>query len=631
MVGTAGHVDHGKTMLVKALTGCDTDTLPEEKARGMSINLGFAPCKLPGKRVVGIVDVPGHEDFIKNMVAGATSIDVLVLVVAADDGIMPQTREHLKITGLLHIPVVMAAITKIDLVDAHRQIEVKNSVAEFLREHGYDDAPIVMVSTVSGVGIDEVRQTIQHLVAQVKSDEPGLAFRMNIERSFTVKGYGTVLTGIPMSGRCAVGDELEILPGRLPTVVRALQKFKNESPETQAHICSAINIRNIESNTILRGMTLATPGVYRETFSAIVSIKNVHESISIKRQAQFRIHYGTSAAIVDGILVDRSALVPGESGFMRIRSAEPMIIAAGDRFIMRSLSPISTAGGGVVVSIRTQTRTKKYGVTTETLAKARGAAESGDPFRSEILAGDAAIINLTDLPYLFRCRKQRVDEFVAAQERAGILIPIGPVDWIIQSRIAEVEDVIVRNLTRYHSEKKYSSGMPVADVCRSLGLDRSCGPGLSKVVSRSSRIAVQVKYFSLHDFSPALSDHQVSIKEKIVDKVIHSTTAAPALGDLQQELEVSDSDMRLMVRLLQEEGVLTCIDRHLVHNEFIARCLDSMVRLSGKQSSIELQSFREETGLSRNTAVPILEHFDALGITRREGRGRILVQKSVKE
>ena len=407
MIGTAGHVDHGKTALVGLLTGCNTDTLPEEKARGMSIDLGFAPFILDAARMVGIIDVPGHEDFIRNMVAGASSTDVLMLVVAADDGIMPQTIEHLKIVSLLRTPKVMAVITKIDLVSADRQREVKEAVARLLADHGFPEAPVILESNTTGDGIGEVREAIDRMVNDVARVPGERAFRMGIERVFSIKGYGTVVAGIPSAGRCAIGDELELFPGPERTACRAIQKYNKVSENTEANVCSAINIRAIKASDIKRGMTLAAPGAYRQSSSAILSVRNVHGSISLKRRQEMRFCYGTSATIVSGLLIGSTCLAPAEEGFMQIKIPKPGVLAAGDRFILRSLSPSATIAGGVVLTANSDPRNRKRPVGIEKLKAARAAAENNDPFLSELIAGPSCIISQRDLPFLIQAAGSR--------------------------------------------------------------------------------------------------------------------------------------------------------------------------------------------------------------------------------
>ncbi|MEI7635835.1 MAG: selenocysteine-specific translation elongation factor [Syntrophus sp. (in: bacteria)] len=641
MVGTAGHVDHGKTELVRLLTGCDTDCLPEEKKRGMSIDLGFAPLILDGSgdgsRMVGIIDVPGHEDFIRNMIAGASSIDVLVLVIAADDGIMPQTIEHLKIVSLLRTPQVMAVITKIDLVTPERQQEIKENVAALLSKHGFSDAQIIPESNMTGDGIGEVREAINRLVGAVKRAEdtlpqgvPMRAFRMNIERVFSVKGYGTVVTGIPLTGKCSIRDELELFPGPKSVVCRAIQKYSFDSNDAQAHVCSAINIRGVKLPDIGRGMALALPGVYQETLSAILSVENVHVTISVKRRQEMRFCCGTSNRVVSCLLAgSRDMLGPGEKGFIQIKFSTPIVLAAGDRFILRSLSPSATVAGGVVLTTDVDARKKKMRMETERLELARMAAESNNPFLSELIAGSRAVINRSDLPRLVQNSNVQIIKIITDEAAGlGVIVPVGTSQWVIKSRIAELEEKLNKALAAYHKENALSLGMPAQQACKLLGLDNDCLEDLHKIFVESSIIRVHSDCVSLRDFSIGLTAKQKELREKIIKRTAEAGKPAIPSGTLQAELGATSSDMQLLLRVLSEEGLVTLIDRYIVHGSVVNECRDKLLELFKEESMVELGRFREITGLSRNLAVPILDYFDSQGITRRKGTGRTLMDKA---
>lgn len=630
MVGTAGHVDHGKTELVRLLTGCDTDCLPEEKKRGMSIDLGFAPFILEGSRMVGIIDVPGHEDFIRNMIAGASSIDILVLVIAADDGIMPQTIEHLKIVSLLRTPQVMAVITKIDLVTPERQREVKESVAALLSKHGFCDAPIILESNATGEGIGEVKEAVNRLVGSIKRPPERRAFRMNIERAFSLKGYGTVVTGVPLSGKCSIRDELELFPGPKNVVCRAIQKYSFDSNDAQAHACSAINIRGAKLPDIGRGMTLASPGAYRETLAAILSVQDVHETVPIKRRQEVRFCCGTSNRVVSGLLAgSRDMLGPGEKGFIQIKFSNPIVLAAGDRFVLRSLSPSATVAGGVVLTTDVDARKKKMRMETERLESARPAAENDDPFLSELIAGSRAILCRSDLPRLVQNGSpQIIKEITDDKTGLGLIIPVGSSQWLIKSRITELEEKLNKALTAYHKENASSLGMPAHQACALLGLDNDCWEGLRKIFAESRIVRVHSHCVSLRDFSIGLTAVQQDLREKIIKRAAEAGTPAVPTGTLQEELGATSSDMQLLLRVLSEEGLITVIDRYVVHPSVVNECRQKLFTLFKEGSTVELGRFREITGLSRNLAVPILDYFDSQGITRRKGTGRTLMPKS---
>ena len=637
MVGTAGHVDHGKTELVRLLTGCDTDCLPEEKKRGMSIDLGFAPFILEGSRMVGIIDVPGHEDFIRNMIAGASSIDVLVLVIAADDGVMPQTIEHLKIVSLLRTPQVMAVITKIDLVTPERQHEIRENVAVLLSKHGFSDGPIILESNVTGEGIGEVKEAINRLVGSINRDGdtlpqgvPMRAFRMNVERVFSVKGYGTVLTGIPLAGKCSIRDELELFPGRKSVVCRAIQKYSFDSNDAQAHTCSAINIRGVKLPDIGRGMTLASPGAYHETLSAILSVQNVHETIPIKRRQEMRFCCGTSNRVVSGLLAgSRDMLGPGEKGFIQIKFANPIVLAAGDRFVLRSLSPSATVAGGAVLTTDVDARKKKMRMEIQRLESARTAVENNDPFLSELIAGSRAVLCRSDLPRLIQNSSgQIIKEITDEKTGLGMIIPVGSSQWVIKSRITELEEKLGKALAAYHKENALSLGMPAHQACALLGLDNDCLEGLSKIFAESRIIRVHSHCASLRDFSIGLTARQQDLREKIIKSAAEAGTPAVPTGTLQAELGATSSDMQLLLRVLSEEGLITVIDRYVVHPSVVNECREKLLGLFKEESTVELGRFREITGLSRNLAVPILDYFDSQGITCRKGTGRTLIRKS---
>ncbi|MBF0386899.1 MAG: selenocysteine-specific translation elongation factor [Candidatus Omnitrophica bacterium] len=625
MVGTAGHVDHGKTALVKLLTGCDTDCLPEEKQRGMSIDLGFAPCRLSGERMVGIIDVPGHEDFIKNMVAGASAIDVLVLVVAADDGIMPQTVEHLKIVSLLGAPQVMAVITKIDLVTSARQQEVKEAVAAFLAANGFGPARVVLLSNRTGEGLEDVRREIERLVGVVsRAPAAERAFRMDIERVFSPPGVGTVVTGIPLSGRCAVGDKLELFPGPVATACRAVQKYGYDAREAEAHTCSAITIRDIKASAIKRGMTLAAPGVFKETGALVLAVRNVHESAVIKRRQEMRFCCGTFTRVVWGLLTGRNTLGPGEEGFMQVESGEPMVVAAGDRFLLRTLSPAATIAGGVILSCNVDPRRKKAYLTPERLERARQAAAGQDPFQSELLAGCFTIIDSSVLPGLAGNVNSRA--IVAAKVEAGVLRPVGPAQWIAADRVAELEEKLAAVLARYHKDNKAARGMPGAQACSALGLDPACWDGIRALFLDSERIVVEKNVLALRGYSPELSARQEVQKELILKAVLGAEHGVAPYAPLQARLNATDQEMQFLVRLLIEEGLVVAADHYLLSAAEVNAGLKKLKVLFEKCPVVELGAFRQVTGFSRNQAVPILEYFDEQGVTVREGKGRRLVR-----
>src|SRR5512145_72517 len=352
VVGTAGHIDHGKTSLVKALTGIDTDRLPEEKARGITIDLGFAFLEEPDGLTIEIVDVPGHERFIKNMLAGIGGIDLAMLVVAADEGVMPQTREHFAICSLLHIPRGLVVLTKTDMVEPDWIELVRDDVATLVRGTFLDGCPIVPVSSKTGEGIPELRAALRTLAAQVPSRGTDQLPRLPVDRVFTIKGFGTVVTGTLMAGRFNVDDRVEIYPRGLAAKVRGLQTHNRSVPEARAGQRTAINLQGIERAAVERGDVVGLAG----TLVASGLVDGTLELLSdaprpLKPRDRVRFHAGTSEIMARVLLLDTGELSPGGRAFARFRLESPLVALPGDRYVIRSYSPMVTIGGGTLLDV----------------------------------------------------------------------------------------------------------------------------------------------------------------------------------------------------------------------------------------------------------------------------------------
>jgi len=643
IVGTAGHVDHGKTSLVKLLTGCDTDRLPEEKARGMSIDLGFAPCQLRGRRMVGIVDVPGHKDFIRNMVAGATSIDVLLLVIAADDGVMPQTDEHVKIIRLLRSPQVMVALTKIDMVEPEMLESAKQDVAQFMAKMGYPDAPIIPVSNKTCDGIGDIRSTIDQLVERARQrPADGRAFRMNVERVFAVKGYGTVVTGIPVSGRVGVGGKLELLPGGRPLTVRTIQSYKHDAAEACANCCCAINVRDIEPEGVLRGMTIAAPGIYAPTGEMLVCLENASETETLKRRFVAMLHTGTAVAEASIKLLDAQQLGCGAEAIAHVELGEPITIAAGDRFIIRSASPAATLGGGVVISTRGIRLRRMTDDVLGRLEEASRAAKAGDYLRSALLAGPDAIVKAREVERLgqgeramggflgdgertFTSGENSLTPAVSQRERD--LENLGGGAFAVISRIGEVASRVAGILDRYHRANPYHWGMTPAHVCEELGLEPKSFDRLAKLLAAAGPIAVKHGRLALKSFEPPVSAHLLELRDRILAQVRSAGVNGPARGNLMKELSIVEKDMQVLTALLIEDGTVMFLDGNFILRSVFEECRGKLLELFEKSTCVELGAFRDAINANRKMAVAMLDAFDAEGLTRRVAAGRVLVKR----
>ncbi len=628
MVGTAGHVSHGKSTLVEILAGCRMNRLPEEKERGLTINLGFAACFLPGDRLVGIVDVPGHKDFIRNMVAGAASIDILMLVVAADDGVMPQTEEHVKIARILGAERVMVVITKTDLVEADLLELVRDDVTGFMARRGFADAPVICFSSKTLEGLDEVRDTLEGFLSElVARPPPRGAFRMYVERVFSVKGYGTVVTGIPDSGALAVGDRVELLPAGTPTSVRAIQAYKYSRDVARAFTCAAVNLRDAPTEAVARGMAIASPGAFRATDRALVSVLNASDTLALRRITEVTFHSGTAVVNASLRLIGADALKPGEEAFAQVRMAEPVVIAPGDRYIVRVPSPPDTVGGGRVLSTSVGRIRRSSPELAARLAAARDALRAGDAFGAALMAGPEAVLGTQELLPLTGETGADARAMLAERAGRGDLVDLGGDGWLVKMRSGEAARVARKALARYHAENKYAIGMTPAHACRVFGLGEKSFAGLAEVLTADTDICLRHGKLALADFAPALSAKQLALREGVLGHVKAAGASAVARGTLVTDLSASEADMKLVLRLLGEEGEVAVLGNQIMPARAFEECRRKLIELFGEREVVGIGDFRERVGASRNLAVAILEQFDAEGLTRREGKGRALLRR----
>ena len=473
IVGTAGHVHHGKSTLVRLLTGCETMRLPEERARQLTIDLGFAPCRLADGRVLGIVDVPGHEDFLRNMVAGATAVDAVLLVVAASEGVMPQTAEHVRILNVLRRPPLLAVITKSDLVDADRLAQVRGEVAAFLARAGFPDAPLAVCSAKTGDGLEQVWDGLERIVKLAEArPRDSRAFRVNVERSFQVAGHGTVVTGIPVSGAAAPGDPLEILPGGAPSAVRGVQVYKQAGTAACAGTCVALNLRDAELSAVPRGAVVAAPGWYRPCSELLLAVESVAEEVVLPRLAEVRLHAGTAAVLARARLLDVERLAPGGRALVHLRLTEPVVVAAGDRVLLRSLTPTATVGGGPVVSTAPPPVARKDAALLARLAEAARLVEGSDAAGGEFLAGIPAL-----LPQAEAVRLIGVPGCDPAKH--ALLTSLGALWWLVGPRLPEVAAVLAAAVDRHHAERPDDHGLSADAACAALGLPAPCFTALA--------------------------------------------------------------------------------------------------------------------------------------------------------
>ena len=623
MIGTAGHVDHGKTALVKHLTGYDTDRLKAEKERGLTIDLGFAPCALSGDRMIGIVDVPGHIDFIRNMVTGAASIDLLILVVAADDGVMPQTSEHLQIIKMLSVPRLVVALTKIDLVDQEMVELAKDEIIGFLDAMGFPDTPIIPVSNITREGIPELKEAIETAVGELEFKEDPRLFRMNIQKHFSVKGIGTVATGIPISGTLDLNDPLTLLPAGKSTSVRSIQNYKFQTGHTQAGLCCAVNIRDIEEDELERGMALVAPGAYAPTRSAIVTVANNSQEFTLKHKYVLRFHAGTAETNAKVSLIEGNLLGPGEAGFAQLTFDSPVILAAGDTFILRESSPSMTIGGGRVI-LPEHCRFKRSSTDFHTrLSDAADYLDTRDFTAAQLLVTETPVLD-ADAISTYSCLGPALAKQALTQKiETGFLTDLGEDTYLVTSRSGEMVGRITRRLQKYHDSHACSWGMEPSALGQALDLKPKTAAALARLLAKNfPELRFSHGRLSLQTFSPAISDQQIRQKDSMLGRIKEAGPECVPHGTLTNELTMSAKECRLLINILVEEGEIVVLGKHYMARPCFDTCVDTFRELAAGGRIVSLNDFRDRLGTGRNITVAILEKFDSLGISRREAEGR---------
>jgi selenocysteine-specific elongation factor len=627
ILGTAGHIDHGKTALVKSLTGIDCDRLPEEKARGITIDLGFASLELAGRRV-GVVDVPGHERFVRNMLAGASGIDLILLAVAADDGIMPQTLEHFEIATLLGIRHGVVAVTKADLADAPRRAAVAADIRRLLAGTPLAEAPVVFTSARSGEGIPELREELRAAAERCAAREtPESPFRLAIDRAFTRPGFGTVVTGSVASGRARVGDELEWWPTGRRVRVRALHQHDRAVDEVHRGMRAAINLAGAELAECHRGQTLAAPGYLRS--SRTLSVRVRCSAISprpLKRRLPVRLHLGTAEIMATLSLLEPPTLAPGESGLGQLFLDDPATAVWGQPFVVRDSSAEATLGGGTVLQAVSRKIRRSDGAAQARLAE----LESPDPARrllaAAAFAGPAGLAP-DDAPRDAGLTDAR--PVMEGLETAGELVRLAG-RWLAGSTVAELEDRVLAAVGRLHDEQPL-----VALHDRAKALARleylKADAVLAEVVTRlvgQKRLLANGPRIARADFRPRLSAQQQKVLTAILEGCAATPFAPPELSAFLKLAGGNAGMLREIAATATAAGLLVRISDEIHLTPAAAADLRDRVVTALRQSpgGLTVSAVRDLLGTTRKYAVPFCEYLDRVGVTRRQGDFRVLAQ-----
>jgi len=626
VLGTAGHIDHGKTALVRALTGIDTDRLPEEKARGITIDLGFAFLEEVGGLTIEIVDVPGHERFVKNMLAGVGGIDLAMLVIAADEGVMPQTREHLAICSLLHIRAGLIALTKADLVEPDWLELVREDVAGAVRDTFLEGAPILPVSSKTGQGLADLRSALRGLAEAVPSRGTDQLPRLPIDRVFTVKGFGTVVTGTLTAGALAVDERVEVYPRSTEAKIRGLQAHGHAVASAQAGQRTAVNLQGLERAAIARGDVVGLPGTLVPTLLVDGTLELLTDAPrAIRSRTRVRFHVGTSEIMARALLLDRPVLAPGETAFARFRLEAPLVARPGDRFVVRSYSPIVTIGGGTLLDVDPPRFKRKAPALVAHLTL----LQTGSPeavLEEHVRHVGAAGVRLATLAGRVPFGPERLRGLLDALRPTGRVVAVDR-DWFIHpDSFARLRTLVVEALAAFHRANPLKPGMSREELRgRAGGADERVFAFLLSALGAEGAVKTDRDKVRLASHEVRLSPEQQRIVDRLEDDFLRAEAAPPSAEEALGRAGLGGDEEHELFQVLVQAGKLVRVKESLF---FHTRALDAiqtkLVALLRERKEIGPGDIKDLLGISRKYAIPLLEFFDQRRVTARVGERRIL-------
>jgi selenocysteine-specific elongation factor len=630
IIGTAGHIDHGKTTLIKALTGRNTDRLKEEKERGISIDLGFTYFDLPSGKRAGIIDVPGHEKFIKNMLAGIGGIDIVVLVVAADEGIMPQTKEHLNILKLLKVKKGIIVLTKIDMVDSEWLEMISDQVHLEVADTFLEEAKIIPVSSIKGDGLKNLIAEIDKLAEVVEQKDISANFRLPIDRVFTVAGFGTVVTGTLISGIIKEGDKIELYPSNLQSRIRSIQVHEKSVKEAEAGQRVAVNIANVKVEEILRGNVLAKPDSMEPTMMIDAKMEMLDDSLmTIDNRDRLRLYHGTSEIMCRVVLLDRDELKPGESAFVQLRLEEKIACQKSDRFVIRFYSPMTTIAGGTILDPNPPKRKRfREDVMEELIIK-----EKGDPI--EVV--EQFLLQSSDKFYE---KKEMIKQLGLINDSFKNIIEVlkdkslavefkqGEDSYYAHARYLNVVGVqLEKLLDQFHSKNPLKAGISKEEIKSKLF--EAVKPRLYDAILdyyvQNNYIKLENQFVAKADFKVVFSENQSKMKDFLLNVYSENKYNPPKFSDILGSSKFDKNQIQMVYNALINMGYLVRIEDDIAFvKDAYNQGIQSVKAHIVQNGSIQLGEFRDLLGTSRKYAMALLDNFDQQKITKRVEDKRIL-------
>jgi selenocysteine-specific elongation factor len=627
-LGTAGHIDHGKTALIKLLTGCDTDHLKAEKERGMSIELGFAPCTVSGLEV-GIVDVPGHENFIKTMVAGATGIDGVIFVIAADDGVMPQTREHFDILTLLGVKYGIVALTKVDIVEPARVTKVTEEIRDFLAGTFLQDAPILPVSSITGEGFGPFYEALKTLVDTIEPKKTDGVFRLPVERTFSVKGYGTVVTGIPVAGSVKIGDEVVLFPHGTKGRIKAIQVYKRNSDTALVGQCAALNVPQWDYKDIERGCTVTLGDYFSPQQWYLCKLKILPDVKSpLKNGANVKFHTGTSEIVATVFLLEGNNISAGRESLVQVRLNRPEQIVAGprDRFILRSLSPVQTIGGGIIIEALTKKlKRKDERVLQDVQNRAKAVMSERNWVEYCIKTAEDFAVSESELSVRAKMLPGPLKEILACLIGEGMVLNLSPKLFIHREISSAVQQKLLGIVAEFHRSKSESPGISPEQLLEASRLKKDVFDALLKLLVSQGKLVERKHRLALPEHKEAFSDDEQKLLSRVESLFKDNPFSPPKYEEIVEHIKTEPEEIRKILKILLEHEQLVRVDKDLFfHREAVEKARELLTEYIKKEGGLESVKFKYLLDTTRKFAIPLLDYFDRIGVTRRAGYTRYL-------
>ena len=630
IVGTAGHIDHGKTSLVKALTGIDADRLEEEKRRGITIDLGFANLELKAANgellKIGFIDVPGHERFVRNMLAGVGGIDLVLFVIAADESIKPQTREHFDICRLLNIQRGIVVLTKSDTVDSETLEVVRLEVEDFLRGSFLDPSrtPIVAVSSLTGAGAEDLKRELSRLGLEVPGKSSDALLRLPIDRVFTMKGFGTVITGTLISGMVRKEQELEIQPAQLRARVRGVQVHGASTEQASAGQRTALNLTGISTDQLARGMTLVQPDTLRSSCRIDVYLELLTEAKKLRNHARVHLHAFSSETIAEVVLLEGAHLDSGKSTFAQLRTSDPVLVAPGDHFIIRQFSPVTTIGGGVVLDAFPQKRSAKKRQDAMAFLTTLRSGSPQEVLLARALRREADGLSLSDAVAETGWPAQQI------RKDAEALVPTKLVwagDRLLATEWAsKAEQLTLQAVLAFHKSNPLVSGISKEELRGKLAPSPQVFEYVLNVLVRAKKLEISGEQVHAAGRGVVMTDEEAKAKKLIEEAFASAGLKVPAMKEVLAGLKIDAARSQKLITLLLRDRVLVKLADDLVfHRDALEGLRKSVVDQKKASPKIDVARFKDLTGVSRKYAIPLLEYLDRERVTRRVGDERIIL------